>query len=363
MDVRDADLDPRAREAALRSSTLHAVAIRYHIRDQTHRDKIDHDDASHAAISVPTASVSPAHASSARHEKKVHPLPMLQVAQPPLLSTLTLSNSSSSFAASAFCDSRAGSQYGSRANLVSSPSPRSLQWVSASPTINSDYLSNIINSARAKSLDKDKTATGTKHLDKPVKPEPSAVSSVGSVDSSHFDFICSKEGAACCLRWFEEHSRGAMNELRFVEFVRTLAPYVAEHDILDAFDLFDEDGSGFVSFGCFYLLLALFAAQECCQGTKFMSTFGHQMYDLFKADSASAAGISTERFKGLGRLYGFTDNQLTKLLIDHNISISDLVAYEDFLLLYVELFSQWDNWRMECSHPVQTKPSCCCTIL
>eukprot|EP01133_Synstelium_polycarpum_P007007 gene7007-8140_t len=160
-----------------------------------------------------------------------------------------------------------------------------------------------------------------------------------------FEKLYTKSGFSTARAWYEHNTSPAfmMSEAQFTLLLRHLTD-LASIAALDLFDALDKDDVGVIGFEEFFLVVALFAARECGQTTKFLYKHSRAMFEMAGAVAWDPGHqINFNRFAKFGSLVGIPEYQILNSLERFGIVIFDQINFELFQLFYFVILDEWDR--------------------
>eukprot|EP00026_Physarum_polycephalum_P011078 Phypoly_transcript_11274.p1 GENE.Phypoly_transcript_11274~~Phypoly_transcript_11274.p1 ORF type:complete len:218 (+),score=46.53 Phypoly_transcript_11274:77-655(+) len=151
------------------------------------------------------------------------------------------------------------------------------------------------------------------------------------------------------------------NESQFSQFMGRLTDF-NEHESLDIFDLFDKEETGLIGFDEFFLIIALLAARESGQCTKFLYKHGKAIFDLLSSSpSTSYSGttmlITFEGFTKFGSVLGMSEIEIMAMLApSFDITLFDMLDIERFLLYYFYILDAYDKRKNAMNEDMNSTP-------
>jgi len=171
-----------------------------------------------------------------------------------------------------------------------------------------------------------------------------------AASTTWFDMLYGDSGYNNAKNWFLTNATSpgnTLNELQFSHLLARLTDF-NEFESLDIFDIFDKDETGYIGFEEFFLLIALLAARESGQCTKFLYKHGRAMFDLIASSSSTSYTgtsilITFERFSKFGYTLGMSETELITMLRDFEVNLFDMVDVDRFLLYYFMILDAFDR--------------------
>eukprot|EP01126_Amoeba_proteus_P041689 TRINITY_DN4494_c0_g1_i6.p1 TRINITY_DN4494_c0_g1~~TRINITY_DN4494_c0_g1_i6.p1 ORF type:complete len:211 (+),score=31.28 TRINITY_DN4494_c0_g1_i6:757-1389(+) len=185
-----------------------------------------------------------------------------------------------------------------------------------------------------------------------------------------FDRLHTREGKQNSFKYFKErcNSSQQMDENNVINFLRELTN-LNDFEILDVFDIFDGNYTGFLNWKSFYTMLAAYTALASRQTVKFLYKHGPDMF-MFLCHHTSSL-LDFEQFTSLGFVLGIPEQSLIQsILKDFKVNDKRLreqpIDEEHFTLYYYTTLRKLDLYGSVTEYTVddlvKSSPLCACTI-
>ncbi|KYQ90049.1 hypothetical protein DLAC_08634 [Tieghemostelium lacteum] len=196
-----------------------------------------------------------------------------------------------------------------------------------------------------------------------------------------FEKLYTESGFNSIKSWYEKNTANnnfIIGESQFVLLLRYLTD-LHSYQILNLFDSLDKDDIGCIGFEEFFLLIALLAAKECGQTTKFLYQHSRVMFEIVSGvplqnskniqpnnnnNNNNNRGINNsnnnnniekdqysiddiyinfDKFCKFGNIIGLASDYLLSYLERFNTVIFDKINFEMFLLFYFVILDEFDR--------------------
>jgi len=137
-------------------------------------------------------------------------------------------------------------------------------------------------------------------------------------------------------------SNRVITENEFIDFMRQLTD-LGDHQIVEAFDLFDKDDTGTMIFEHWLLLLSLVCSIEGAQGRLFLYRHGEELFNVI-SDDPSSKTLTWEEFTRAGYLFGIKEQQIYNLLKENfKFDIFEEISFDNYVMYLYFIMSELDK--------------------